>query len=501
MILRRLGQGGMGAVYQAQDTRLVGKLWAIKEMSDAQLSDPAERANAVAAFRREAQLLATLDHANLPKVSDFFEEAGKEYLVMDFVQGQTLAAVIETTSGFLEEARVLDWMAQLCDVLDYLHTRQPPIIFRDLKPDNIMLTPDNKIKLIDFGIARFFQPGKSKDTALYGTMGYASPEQFGTGQTDARSDIYSLGVTLHHLLTKYDPSRTPFNLPQAHNINSSISIQTENVITKATQAAPLERFQSVREMQLALFVPTSKPQSPLPKIQAPIANLRSPAPAPPGMILIPAGEFMMGSNEEDDESPIHRVHLAAFYIDQYPVTNLEYKKFVDATKHRTPSHWKNRQIPPGKENHPVVNVSWHDASDYCRWTGKRLPTEAEWEKAARGIDGRIYPWGNEQPDASRCNFDEDISDTTPVGKYSPHGDSPYGCADMAGNMWEWVSDWYNDSYYSESPANNPDGPAGGQYRVCRGGSWSNSQYYIRTAMRDSDFPYSHGNDVGFRCAQ
>ncbi len=262
----------MGAVYQANDTRLVGKLWAIKEMSDASLTDPNERANAVAAFQREAQLLASLDHANLPKVSDFFQEQGKHYLVMDFVQGQTLEAVVETTTGFLSETTVMEWMEQLCDVLDYLHTRQPPIIFRDLKPANIMLTPENKIKLIDFGIARLFRPGKSKDTAQYGTIGFASPEQFGTGQTDARSDIYSLGVLLHHLLTRYDPSLSPFNLPPARNINASVSPQLADVVIRATQAAPHERFQTTKELKQGLQskIPTtiSIPSTlPIPAVQ------------------------------------------------------------------------------------------------------------------------------------------------------------------------------------------------------------------------------------------
>jgi serine/threonine protein kinase len=273
VITRKLGQGGMGAVYQAQDARLQGKLWAIKEMSDAQLADPAERANAVAAFRREAQLLATLDHTNLPKVADFFEEGGKQYLVMDFVEGQTLEQIVATTPGFLPEPTVLAWIEQLCDVLEYLHTRQPPIVFRDLKPANIMLMREGKIKLIDFGIARFFKAGKTKDTAQYGTMGYAAPEQFGTGQTDARSDIYSLGVTLHYLLTKFDPALTPFNLPPVRNINPLISAQTDAVIVRATRSASVERFQTAGEMKQALrgmsragvqaTAPTVPPASPI----------------------------------------------------------------------------------------------------------------------------------------------------------------------------------------------------------------------------------------------
>jgi len=261
IITRKLGQGGMGAVYQAQDARLHGKLWAIKEMSNTQLTDPVERANVVMAFQREAQLLAMLDHTNLPKVVDFFEEGSRQYLVMDFVEGYTLEQIVAATPGFLSEPTVLEWAEQLCDVLEYLHTHQPPIIFRDLKPANIMLTREGKIKLIDFGIARFFKAGKTKDTAAYGTMGYAAPEQFGTGQTDARSDIYSLGVTLHFLLTKFDPSLSPFNLPPVRNVNPQASQNTEALIARATKTGVAERFQAVTELRQQLHEMANLPNS------------------------------------------------------------------------------------------------------------------------------------------------------------------------------------------------------------------------------------------------
>jgi serine/threonine-protein kinase len=513
VITRKLGQGGMGAVYQAQDARLQGKLWAIKEMSDAQLTDPAERANAIASFRREAQLLATLDHTNLPKVADFFEEGGKQYLVMDFVEGQTLEQIVAATPGFLPEPTVLAWIEQLCDVLEYLHARQPPIVFRDLKPANIMLMREGKIKLIDFGIARFFKAGKTKDTAQYGTMGYAAPEQFGTGQTDARSDIYSLGVVLHYLLTKFDPALTPFNLPPVCNINPLISAQTDAVIVRATRSASVERFQWTREFKQALYqmpsapvqptqLPMPTPQPPMPSISAPRPSVARTQPTPSvPMILVPAGEFVMGSKYSADERPPHKVYIDAFYIDRYPVTNAEYKKFVDATGYRVPDHWINRQIPYGKENHPVVYVSWDDADMYARWAGKRLPTEAEWEKAARGTDGRDYPWGN-QFAKSRCNSDESkIGDTTPVDSYSPQGDSPYGVSDMVGNTWEWCADWYDEYYYAKSPPKNPQGPASGSSRVRRGGAWNRNEFVARASFRNAGKPDDRFSFVGFRCAK
>jgi iron(II)-dependent oxidoreductase len=221
------------------------------------------------------------------------------------------------------------------------------------------------------------------------------------------------------------------------------------------------------------------------------------------MILIPASEFVMGSDEgEEREKPPHKVYIDPFYISRYPVTNGEYKKFVDATKYSPPSPWQNGKIPPGKENHPVVNVSWNDAVVYAQWAGARLPTEAEWEKAASWDDikkeKRVYPWGKDF-DASKCNTSESgIGDTTPVGKYSPRGDSFYGVADMAGNVWEWCADWYDANYYKNSPRENPKGPASGQYRVLRGGSWVSDRYLVRAACRDMYDPDRRSRDYGFR---
>lgn len=242
----------MGDVHLVEDTRIPGKQWAMKEMSDAAIPTPAERQQAIDAFRQEAQLLARLDHTNLPRVVDFLSESGRHYLVMDFVDGNTLKELLSQRGSPFSEAEVLDWAGQLCDVLSYLHSQNPPVIFRDLKPDNIMLARDGRIKLIDFGIARFFKPGQTKDTMHLGTPGYAPPEQYGQGQTDARSDVYALGISLHQLLTKYDPITTPFSLPKVRQLNPTVSAQTEAAIDRATQTDPTHRFQTVVEMKQAL---------------------------------------------------------------------------------------------------------------------------------------------------------------------------------------------------------------------------------------------------------
>ena len=179
------------------------------------------------------------------------------------------------------------------------------------------------------------------------------------------------------------------------------------------------------------------------------------------MVRVPAGKFLYSDEKEERELP-------EFWIDKTPVTNAEYARFVTATDHRPPEHWKSKTSPKKIADHPVVRVSWHDAVAYAKWAGKRLPTEEEWEKAARGTDGQEYPWGNQQPTPELCNFEMKEWGTTAVGRYSPQGDSPYGCVDMAGNVWEWTtSEWEK-----ESP-----------YRVVRGGTFDDNQWNVRCAYR------------------
>jgi len=221
------------------------------------------------------------------------------------------------------------------------------------------------------------------------------------------------------------------------------------------------------------------------------------------MRLVPAGEFTMGSEAYDDEKPIHQVYLNAFYTDIYEVTNAAYKACVmtgvcdppQNTKSYThPSYYGNSQY----DDYPVIYVEWHQAQTYCEWRGGSLPTEAQWEKAARGTDGRTYPWGNGTPDKNMLNYNGNFGDTSKVGSYES-GKSPYGMYDMAGNVWEWVADWYDGSYYKSSPSSNPLGPNFGQYRLLRGGSWSVSDNYVRSADRYNGTPVYYL--IGFRCVR
>ncbi len=210
LIVETIGRGGMGAVYKALDMRLENTPVAVKEMSTNALG-PGKLAEAVEAFKKEASMLIKLRHPALPRITDYFSNGDDRwYIVMDYIEGETLEAIAQKR-GPIPEAELIDWAKQICGVLDYLHNQAPPVIFRDLKPANIMLTSNNEIKLIDFGIARHFKPGTTSDTSHYASLGFSPPEQYGEGQTDSRSDIYSLGATMHYLLTGIDPSKKPFH--------------------------------------------------------------------------------------------------------------------------------------------------------------------------------------------------------------------------------------------------------------------------------------------------
>jgi len=244
-------------------------------------------------------------------------------------------------------------------------------------------------------------------------------------------------------------------------------------------------------------------------------------------VAIPAGPFLMGSDPGRDpdaqanEQPQHRVHVDAYRISRTPVTVAQFTAFIEATGYMTTAEregsahgfngsswgeikgafWWRPRGPQSdvsrKDNHPVTCVSWDDAVAFCRWADVRLPTEAEWEKAARGIDGRLYPWGNTPPDKSRCNFNSYVGDTTPVDAY-PAGVGPFGALDMAGNVWEWCGDWYDEKAYQQKERKNPTGPANGSYRVVRGGSWYDEAKNVRCASRLWDGPISRLVFRGFR---
>ena len=723
-----LTAGGMGAIYMAQDIN-DNEWYIIKEAAS---TDREEQLKLMVCLTQERETLIRLKHPHIVKAYELFIESGACYLVIEYIDGRVMEHIIEQTMPeFLPEEAVVNWAIQIADVLDYLHNQDPPIIYRDLKPDNLMVDREGNIKVIDFGATRVYKEGKERDTRAIGTAGFAAPEQYGSGQTDARSDIYSLGATMHYLLTNRYPGEMPFVFPLARSINPSVSDRIDLIIQKAVQPDMKNRFASAMEMKIALSGEdgekcsicltinkkgykfckkcgdkpsragkdkiTEEPSEPskitsgepvsiktsdynthmqLPSIIQTKSTVRMKIPdtkdykstdlplvdhsyreEPPAkkqiktefepftfrngsraydinelidicrkypdegryhlqnleftpwlvsmgipdyaleetileayppeydlicfcaviaeflehmklkkilpemdeeeliriarkhnltcllpelheedyiekpdkkpsvtrvlpasikneidqgdMILIPAGNFLMGK-QGGQNNPRHTVYLDDYYIDKYPVTNLQYKKFVKETKYKTEGDY-GKYHSSGAGNYPVTCLTWNDACAYLKWAGKRLPTEAEWEKAAAGPEGLLYPWG-ETWDPNKCNnlniTRKDIiarmmninnnRGTIPTG-IIPEGASIYGVEDMAGNVWEWCYDWYEDTYYTKGPSSNPQGPSTGKYKIARGGSWkANYDYFFQCSNRRWAAPQDRITFCGFR---
>lgn len=405
-IINLIKAGGMGAVYKALDIKF-DNICAIKELLPPYGATPQQEAQSAEWFKREAKLLNTLHHTNLPKVSDYFVNYGRYYLVMTFVEGEDLETILARDGKpELPSKKVVEWATEVLQVLEYIHNQKPPIVYRDIKPGNIMIHKDGKAMLIDFGIARIVQESSQTKKTAIGTQGYAPPEQC-RGQVEPRSDLYALGATMHHLLTGIEP--LPFRFESLRKINFKISTELENIVMKALKDNLHERFSSAKEMKEALvnlsiplqikakphpvimpsqinkIVPSSKDIYRVPPIQKSFIK--------PEMVYINGGTFKMGSNSYSD-SRIHNVTVSSFYMRKYAVTNKEYCLFE--TSHYNPG-----------DNLPVVNVSWYDAVAYCKWLSQntnesyRLPKEAEWEYACRAGTTTEYYWGNLM-DASYC---------------------------------------------------------------------------------------------------
>jgi formylglycine-generating enzyme len=236
--------------------------------------------------------------------------------------------------------------------------------------------------------------------------------------------------------------------------------------------------------------------------------------AEPGMVFIPGGQYARGRTHDHpdsnlpyypnplrDDRPVRTIHVDPFYMDESEVTNARYADFIKATGHRAPYHWVKGKLPQGKEKFPVVNVSWEDATAFCTWDRKRLPTEAEWERACRGIaEGRMHSWGDRNPTLKDAQFNSQNPDVV----CGERNRNYFGLCDMIGNVWEWTSDWYGQKYYEVSPDRNPTGPDSGRYRVLRGGSWfdqAGSLQFLTCSYRSWARPGERSETMGFRCVK
>jgi serine/threonine-protein kinase len=320
IISARVGGGGMGSVYRARDKRLADRLCAVKEMIEL-FADESQRSKAVDDFRREAAVLARLKHPSIPTIYDHFIDAGRYYLVMEWIGGGDLAEQMRAHGGTVDELTVTKWAAQICDVLYYIHSQKPPIIYRDLKPANLMLDDTgSRVMLVDFGIARIVQPTEKGVTAI-GTMGYAPPELF-AGKVEPRSDIYSLGATMFHILTGADPQDNPLLIfdfsknPRPRQIAPSISVEMERILMKAVAHKPEERHASALEMKRGLEDHLMRLQA-RPPVQ-PARPFISPPKPPSDALSAPAPS---DSQEQKVSTPVQRVPAAQPAQPSAPVTD------------------------------------------------------------------------------------------------------------------------------------------------------------------------------------
>lgn len=501
-----IGEGGMGVVYRAYDEAL-DRVVALKCLHTNLAGDPDIRMR----FAREARILQSYSHSNVVKVYDFVEQGYLLAMVMELVEGPSLVEYLAKWRGHMPLAEIRNIFQGVLSAVEAGHRQG--VIHRDLKPENILVTGSGdslRPKIVDFGIARILEGTTYTMTgAFLGTCYYMSPEQVQQPQAaDPRSDIYSLGVTLYQLCTGQLPFEgNHFAVMMAHaleqpvppsRLRSELPSELERLILDALAKDPTQRPPScdVFRDRLLAALPGNAVSSPITEYPNVVR-----AGAAGEMVLIPAGPFRMGKSRR-------LVHLDAVYIDRTPVTNREFATFVEVTGYRPTDEDSARFVPHllgGKlskrlENHPVVYVSWLDARAYAAWAGKRLPSEAEWEKAARGTDGRKYPWGRTQPSPHYANYGNMHGGTVPTGSY-PDGASPYGVLDLAGNVWEWSEDFDDPAFYEDGPPNNPRNEHPGQRLVMRGGSYLFAAHALRTYARTSFEPHYRFAGGGFRCAR
>jgi serine/threonine protein kinase len=615
-ILNKLPEGGMGVVYGAFDNRLERSV-AIKFIRTDKIA-PSDLDHLLKRFEREAKVLARFDHTNIVTIYDYGEFQNQPYLVMQYLSGGSLK---DLTGKKMPWGKALQITFEIANGLAYAH--EAGILHRDIKPGNILMTQEGKIKITDFGIARILESGDNTQLTAtgigIGTPDYMSPEQCMGMDANPQSDVYALGVVLYELITGNKPftADTPMAvmikqvhdpLPDPRIYVPDLPEALHKLILKALAKDPADRYEDMHSFDLAIqellamelhphdlqgtekekqqqtadyqqaatvvnleeqnksstlipamdletsvdlqpfnsdqqteIMPVSEPGPEIVKqkrrprrkwfvwigiiavliistftlvfsgVLNPFINhnnMQKYTNPIDGMIqvYVKGGEFTMGStNGKINEQPLHQVFVDSFWIDQYEVSNSQYASCVAAGFCERPPETKSilrmdYYDLPSYGNFPVIYVSWQDAKNYCSWSGKRLVTEAEWEKAARGSKSQDpYPWGKTVPGCNLANINNCYGDTNAVGSYS-WGISSYGVYDMTGNVAEWVSDWYLIDAYSKTERTDPTGPEDGFKKVIRGGSWYTNPAGAELTRRDSNYPEYHGPQVGFRCA-
>jgi serine/threonine-protein kinase len=508
-----IGEGAMGVVYRATDHVRERKV-ALKTLHGSLMGDASIRKR----FAREARLSMRWSHPNVVAAYDFIEHADLIALVLELVEGPTLDKHLQSWGAALPLSEVAAVFYGVLDGMGEAHRRG--IVHRDLKPQNILLRIDESgihPKVTDFGIAKVLAGTSYTMTGMtLGTCQYMAPEQVKTSELlDHRADIYALGVLLYRAVTGRLPfesdnhyemmlahvERTP---PSPTQYRPDLPPALERVIlaclSKERQARPADCQALRSQLERALSEVVRAPLSRLPEQPSP-ARLQDGDGTE--LLRVESGMFALGPSRR-------AVYLDAFYLARHPVTNRQFSAFLQTTGYRPGdsetgrflTHWRSGQCPTALLDHPVVFVSWLDATAYCRWAGRRLPSEAEWEKAARGAQGRRYPWGRDEPSERLANFGRPVGGSTHAVGQHPGGASPYGCEDMAGNVWEWCEDRDSPRFYLHGPEHNPRNTAGAAAapHVVRGGAFAFDARSLRTYARNAFQAHFRLEYVGFRVA-
>lgn len=457
-------------------------------------------------FLTEAELLKSIDHEHMVRVLDVIADPAAPAIVIASPEGEPLSELLRRRERFPIPVAIAFGL-QLLNALDYLHAQG--VIHRSLSSDTIHVTEHPltglpHLIITDFGLARAIHlesalehtsgtgtlVGMHVDAApQYTPTAYMAPETL-QGDADTRADIYALGVLLFEMIAGRRPighSATGERLITAIEtehptilrlLRPEASAELEATLARMMSKAPDHRYIDVSETRTQLLSVSDAT-----------------------MVKVPRGPFLRGSLADDiharpEEMPQKQVRLSAYFVDRLPVTVRQYRAYLAATGKSTAEGWEKHN-PADQPDLPVVYVTWDEACAYAAWAGKRLLTEAEWEKAARGHDGRTFPWGDQAPTPELASFNREAR--LPVTAH-PAGAGPYGCLDMAGNAFEWVSDWYNRDYYALAPEVDPKGPNTGTKKVLRGGSFVHEAFALRAATRGRYAPQDRRANHGFRCA-
>jgi formylglycine-generating enzyme required for sulfatase activity/tRNA A-37 threonylcarbamoyl transferase component Bud32 len=484
-----IGKGGMGMVYRAQDS-LIEETVALKFMNPQLLRTE----KGVRLFIHEAQIARRLRHENIVAVHDVsWTTEGILYLSMEFAEGQSLRRFLRKQRGdrrLVEVRLMVNVIRQVLAALDYAHRM---VIHRDIKPENVMLLSSERVKVLDFGLAKAVHEEVLRREAptpdsgrMVGTLAYAAPEQVRMQSVDLRADLYAVGLLMHELLTLRTPLDPPATVPQ---VRDDVSPSILAVLERALAPEKERRWSSAREFRVALenaFEESYRRRVTL------ISTTRQ-GTSTEGMVYLEGGNFLMGSNEVREEAPETEVHVAPYWMDRFPVTVAQYQKFLEATGRPEPKFWRDPQC--NGPSQPVVGVTFADAQAFAAWAGKRLPTEAQWEFAARGQENRKYPWGNFPPDTTLCNFADYLGMPSIVTMHED-GQTPAGIHDLAGNVMEWTVDAFVP--YQTQRA-DPDVAAQAPRRAVRGGGWNSPAEELSCTARRGLFPEAQLPTVGFRC--